>query len=287
MSDNPFRLPLPAVSDVSGGRTSAMMLRRVLDAYGGAQPPGLHLLFCNTGKERNETLDFVHDLETRWQVDIKWLEYRYLNGRHDFAVVSYETASRKGEPFEQVIRARNEYRAGLGKPPMLPNPVMRFCTGELKVRTKRRYLTSVGLTNHRTGYHHAVGLRADEWSRVYRLTKACARSDESGIVVCPLAEAGITEQDVMSFWAAQDFDLRLQSYEGNCDLCFLKNNHKISRLITERPQNARWWMEQELSTGAVFRRDRPAYARLVYTLLVEKCPLPMVESDEMPCHCTD
>jgi 3'-phosphoadenosine 5'-phosphosulfate sulfotransferase (PAPS reductase)/FAD synthetase len=286
-SKNPFLLPLPAVCDVSGGRTSAMMLRKVLDAYGG-QPDGLHLLFCNTGKERLETLDFVHEIETRWGVRITWLEYRRRNDAHTFDVVDYATASRKGEPFEQVIDARNGYRATVGKDPMLPNVVMRFCTAELKIRTKRRYMASVGFTNHRSGYHHAIGLRADEWKRVYRLTKTCGSTDECGVPLCPLADAGITEADVMAFWASQPFDLKLQSYEGNCDMCFLKKWSKIHRLATERPHDLDWWAEQERRTGATFRRDRPTYTQQKFDRLLG-LPLPQVcvEEDDAPCHCTD
>jgi 3'-phosphoadenosine 5'-phosphosulfate sulfotransferase (PAPS reductase)/FAD synthetase len=279
-------LPLPAVSDVSGGRTSAMMTKRVIEAFGGKQPENLHLLFCNTGKERTETLDFVHEIETRWGLSIVWLEYRYRDGKHSFDVVDYASASRHGEPFEQVIEARNTYRKSVGKDPMLPNPIMRFCTAELKIRTKRRYMASIGLTDHRKGYHHAIGLRADEWKRVYRLTKSCSSSDECGIAVCPLHEAGIVEADVMAFWKQQPFDLQLQSYEGNCDNCFLKAKAKILRLAEERPQDLDWWAKMEDQTGATFRRDRPTYRQLVSLQTVPVGGWDEQDQD-VPCHCTD
>ena len=37
---SPFAIAGPAVVNVSGGRTSALMLRRVLDAHGGALADG-------------------------------------------------------------------------------------------------------------------------------------------------------------------------------------------------------------------------------------------------------
>lgn len=49
---DPFRLDGPAIINVSGGRTSALMLRRILDAHGGALPGDAHAVFQNTGKER-------------------------------------------------------------------------------------------------------------------------------------------------------------------------------------------------------------------------------------------
>src|SRR5581483_1825939 len=43
-----------------------------------------------------------------------------------------------------------------------------------------------------------------------------------------LNSAKVTEEDVMNFWASQPFDLQLQSYEGNCDFCFLKSKRRSS-----------------------------------------------------------
>lgn len=41
MSD-PFLIEGPAAISFSGGRTSALMLRRILDAHGGTLPPDVH-----------------------------------------------------------------------------------------------------------------------------------------------------------------------------------------------------------------------------------------------------
>lgn len=73
---NPFFIEGPAVLSISGGRTSAYMLRMVLDAHGGALPPDVLAIFANTGKEMPETLDFIEECSQRWSVPIKWLEYR-------------------------------------------------------------------------------------------------------------------------------------------------------------------------------------------------------------------
>ena len=63
---NPYLIPALSpwftVINVSGGRSSAFMLRQVLDAHGGELPPRCEAVFANTGKERRETLDFVQAL---------------------------------------------------------------------------------------------------------------------------------------------------------------------------------------------------------------------------------
>lgn len=58
----------------------------------------MKVVFCNTGKERPETLDFVERCSQRWGVPVTWLEYRHTKGvGPTFAVVDYGTASRDGE----------------------------------------------------------------------------------------------------------------------------------------------------------------------------------------------
>ena len=43
---NHYRVPRPAVISFSGGRTSAYMLRRIIDAYGGRLPSDIAVVFA-------------------------------------------------------------------------------------------------------------------------------------------------------------------------------------------------------------------------------------------------
>ena len=72
---DPFRIEAPALVSFSGGRTSAMMLYRIIEACGGRLPRDVHVTFSNTGKEAEETLVFVEKCARRWQVPSTWLEY--------------------------------------------------------------------------------------------------------------------------------------------------------------------------------------------------------------------
>lgn len=285
--DSPFLLPPQSVVSFSGGRTSGLMLRRVLDAFGGALPNDRKVIFCNTGKERPETLDFVQECSERWGVPIVWLEYRKDaskpivrkggNGqpainRHSWTQVDYATASRDGRPFEELLDVFAEWRREVkDADPVLPNVVQRFCTVEMKIRTAGRYLVSIGWNLSETT--DAVGLRADEPRRIAKQKATHERRTDAlvcGHLVSPLGEAGITEADVMAFWASQPFDLALQQDEGNCDACFLKASTKLIRIFQKRPDLADWWIEQEERTGQVFRKDRPNVRELV-----------MIAKDEM------
>jgi 3'-phosphoadenosine 5'-phosphosulfate sulfotransferase (PAPS reductase)/FAD synthetase len=258
----PFLIHGPALVSFSGGRTSAYMLWRILQAHGGKLPEDVVVAFANTGKEREETLRFVQECGQRWRVPIRWLEWRARSGDGLFEEVGPNSAARNGEPFEARIDATG----------IIPNSFMRICTIELKVKTMQAFVRSLGWDH----CINAVGLRADEGKRVHRQH---AQSDPLWSVVMPLYDAGITRDDVMEFWSGQDFDLGLQPWEGNCDLCFLKGERILTRLIYDDPTRADWWIEQERKIGHQFRKGRRSYAALAE--YVRKSPLlPILDPDE-------
>ncbi len=260
---DPFLIEGPAAVSFSGGRTSGLMLRRILDA--GLQPD-VHVLFADTGKEREETYDFIREVASRWAVEIHWLSRSAEEGR---------------TPFEQLIRDRK----------LLPNPVTRFCTQELKIRPMRDWMRARGYEH----WSNVIGLRADEPHRVARMRAANDTARERWHNVMPLAEAGLTVADVDAFWAAQPFDLRLRKWEGNCDLCFLKGIKKRERIMADRPDLAAWWIEMEKLRGATFRSDAPSYAALadrtrrqqVFPFAAPGCELDPLDGDLADCACTD
>ena len=250
----------PTCISFSGGRTSAYMLWRVLQANGGKLPDDAVVCFANTGKEDEATLRFVRDCSECWGVPIVWIEYQSAEETADrWRLVDFDSASRGGEPFEALIRTRN----------YLPNPVARFCTVELKVRAIHRYLKTIGWTE----WDSMLGIRADEPRRLAKIGNQDYGKHEEKCA--PLGRAGITKEDVGAFWRAQPFDLGLPNnngvtMHGNCDLCFLKGGAQVLSLIAEKPERAVWWAKMEAlalalaskPSGAVFRSDRPSYSAM-------------------------
>lgn len=233
--NDPFRIEPPALISFSGGRTSAYMLWRILQAHGGELPEGVFVTFANTGKEREETLRFVHECGSRWNVPITWLEWRARSGPIEdrFEIVGFNSAARNGEPFERLIDDKS----------YLPNGVMRFCTIELKIRIMGLFMETQGFENWR----NVVGLRADEPKRVQR---AAQPNRDRWMTIMPLAEAGITQRDVLAFWREQDFDLGLKGFEGNCDGCFLKGRAKLIETEATSPGTLEWWSRIEQKIAA-------------------------------------
>ncbi len=226
-----FKLPEGNVQIAfSGGRSSAYMLKRLIDANPEWPDRRVQVTFQNTGREMPETLDFVRDVERSFGIAVTWLEY-WPDNTPAFRVVDHKTASRNGEPFEALIRKRK----------YLPNQNMRFCTEELKIRTAKRYLVSIGWKH----WTNVVGIRADE---PHRLNKPPPK--DRWTVWMPMAEAGISKHDVGDFWRNQKFDLQLENINGttpfgNCDGCFLKGESKIAELIRRYPERAKWWEQME------------------------------------------
>ena len=132
---------------------------------------------------------------------------------------------------------------------LLPNAHKRICTADLKVETAARFArTRIGWWRPRP--HSILGIRHDEpqrWGKA--LWEECR-------TVYPLVDAKVSVRDVERFWSEQPFDLEIHRDLGNCDLCFLKGRWKLMRLITQHPERADWWIEQERFRRSVARTVR-------------------------------
>ena len=196
----------------SGGKTSGYMLRKYIDS--GEE---FTAVFANTGLEREETLQFVHNIETQWNVPIVWLEAVTHLGEVKgctHRIVSYETASRNGEPFAQAA-------AKYG----LPGQRNRYCTRELKINAIR----SLVRKSECGSWQQAIGIRADEPDRV--------SVDKSGCIYPLFNRWPTTKSEVNNFWEDQSFTLNLREHEGNCSTCFQKSDRKLYTIAKERPQD--------------------------------------------------
>mgnify|MGYP003628401399 CR=1 FL=1 len=241
VATKPFLLPEGNVQiSFSGGRTSAYMLHQILEANNGL-PNRAKIVFTNTGREMNETLDFTQECSDRWNVHVTWLEYNEVDGKNTFKEVNHNSASRNGEPFDKLI----------DKYGRLPNALQRFCTGVLKIQTSGKYLKSLGWNK----WNNALGIRADE-PRRYKTNYR-----DGFYPYYPIYEANKTLVDVNNFWNRQPFKLNLpvvrgKTLKGNCDLCFLKSESQLAMIMKENPERAVWWLDTEKRFGKQFNRDR-------------------------------
>ncbi|WP_081398871.1 hypothetical protein [Pseudomonas oryzihabitans] len=260
---SPYHITGPAQIGVSGGRTSGLMLRKIIDAHRGTLPADVHPLFENTGKEDTRTLDFLHEIEERWSVPLVWLEWCREYGQPDdapwFKVVDYRSASRKGEPFDMMLDYYARYRREVKDlPPVLPNFSNNMCTAYLKIKVAEKYMRSLGYDH----WDSIAGIRYDEPRRYHRMMAANEKNSSRAEYFTPLYLDGITKEHVTAFWAEQPFDLGIDSDLGNCDLCWKKSEDNLYRAIIVGPSRVLWWSGTEERFGQVFRQDRPRYEHM-------------------------
>lgn len=240
---NPYFIEGPSLISFSGGRTSGYMLRHILDAHDGQLPDGVHVCFANTGKEREETLRFVHECATRWGVRVHWLEFvtdlKSAGAEGRFDEVGFNSASRNGEPLSRLIARKQA---------LFSTITGRWCTERCKVGVMHDYMESIGFG--RGSYTEVIGFRADEYDRVYELPRSPRNADRR--LAFPLAPAGVRKADVLAFWEAQTFDLMLPRGTGNCDHCpFVSEKSRIARARLN-PEGLDWWQAHEEARGFAF-----------------------------------
>jgi hypothetical protein len=219
------------VCTFSGGRTSAFM-GLMLKENPKYKEFDKVFIFANTGKERPETLDFINKCDIKWGLDVVWLEADVNDEKGigtSYKVVNYETASRSGKPFEDML---NKYP--------LPNNMASNCTRELKLAPINKYVKSLGYKEVYT----AMGIRWDERHRESNT------AIEQKVIYPLIYDLKVDNKFIRDWWDRQDFDLQLKDYEGNCDLCFKKSLKKRLTIIKENPAAADWWLKMEEKYGS-------------------------------------
>ena len=185
-----------------------------------------HYVYANTGKERQETLDFVKAVADNFDMPVVWVEAvidPVIGNGTRHKVVDYETAivnTDKDQPiWDAMIKKYG-----------LPTNAFPYCTRELKDAAIRSYMRSIG--QGKNDYLTAIGIRADEAHRKNQY-------------FYPLIDLNIDLKCVRNFWERQSFDLGLKDYEGNCDLCFKKSKKKRLTILKQNPEWGDFWAGKE------------------------------------------
>jgi 3'-phosphoadenosine 5'-phosphosulfate sulfotransferase (PAPS reductase)/FAD synthetase len=221
----------------SGGRSSAVMLRLCLLDYRFSHD--IRITFANTGQEHEETLRFVDAVDRNFckpmGYSVTWIEAVTMGpGKGPQAkVVTYETASRDGEPFEAAIAKHGVFcKSHPG------------CTEKIKTEPMKWFLKSQGW-NYGT-YDTAIGIRHDE-----RFLRESASAKENRIIY-PLFKMEWNKRMVNLFMEQFDWDLNLPSDAyGNCVGCFKKSNRKLMTVAKTNPEFFDFFGRMERKYGMV------------------------------------
>jgi len=202
----------------SGGRTSALMCKLIKERL--ADSFELLFVFANTGREDEDTLRFTDAVDRELKLGLVWVE-AVVHGPNvacTARVVTYETASRGGEPFEAVV---SKYG--------IPSASYSHCTRETKTNPMHNYVQKVAGWPAGS-YHTALGIRADESRRVK--DKAIGQW-----IVYPLAHWWpMDKQDVLDYWEPFAWNLAIPERDGNCVDCHKKSDKKLALIAREHPE---------------------------------------------------
>jgi len=249
----------------SGGRTSAYMCKWLLDN----KQDEYEMIFCfqNTGQEHENTLKFVDQCDKAFGLNLHWIEadVKEKGVGTSYKEVTYETASRNGEPYEDVVKKFG-----------LPNMDFPHCNRELKIEPAKKFYSDQFKTKD---YYSALGIRFDEPSRVRNNPK----------FYYPLAtEKQMSKGDILLWWRDQEFDLELPEHLGNCTWCWKKSENKLLTLAKNNPEVFEFplMLEKKYSTtsnfGGIAVKDKRIMFRGYMTAeqLLEKAKLPFNEFTE-------
>jgi len=230
----------------SGGRSSAMMTKMCLEKHKDTHE--IVVTFANTGCEHPATLDFVRDCDLHWGFNTVWLEAVVgpdgVGIRHK--IVSWETASRNGEPFEAVIKKYG-----------IPNMSYPLCTSRLKSHVMESYLKSLGWDSRlgKRNYQTAIGIRADEIDRM-------SASADKYRFIYPLVDAGMTKDRVNAEMRRYPWDLKLPNDAfGNCMWCWKKSIRKLLTVASTDPSAFDFPVRMEAQYSLVKAPCQPIYKR--------------------------
>lgn len=237
----------------SGGETSALMAILLLN-----MPTYLDynkvVVYANTGKENEQTLQFIQKCDKHFNLNVIWLEAKVNFEKGvgtDYNIVDFEIADRKGRVFEDVIKKYG-----------LPSKLYRHCTREMKQVPIKKFAKK-HFKNEK--FEEAIGIRFDEQNRV-------------GSKFYPLNDLKITKEMVNAFWKQQPFRLELKDYQGNCDLCFLKSKRKKLTILSEDPTKAEFWREMERKYTSQYQSQFDVINNLSINELIEASKQPFRKS---------
>ena len=241
--------------------------------------PSRHTRICTTHLKLRATNEFLSEWFAGKEAT-EWRGHYYPEAQMtDDAVVARHRRARGKMDDAELLRKKAFMRS---RPPALPEQrfddysqigARHMLGGEFSERGYPDFAPMTG--ENATEYVSLVGLRSDEPRRVTRVIgrnrlgsgdpERAKREMTDGEIVCtPLADAGVTNEAVLAFWANREWQLDLPS-EGNlsnCVYCFMKGTNAIPnvrrdvasadallpenlRSVPETPSDIRWWVDLE------------------------------------------
>lgn len=241
---------------ISGGRSSAMMARHIQTSEKYKDFEKLYV-FCNTGQERPETIDFLKNIVKYWNIPLNIIEGVYsleMGIGVKSKLVCFDTLDMSGRVFSEAIAHMNK-----NKWTGVPNPATPYCSEYLKTRVSHDFAREIFGT---TKYIKAIGYRKEDMPK--RITFSELKEDKKRIA--PLLTdfyQPISQLDLNVFFDNEPFKLEIHSELGNCELCWKKSEKNLIKAIQYGTRFIDWHNKEELKYGNMFFRNNLSITDLV------------------------
>lgn len=178
----------------------------------------------NTSRKNLDRLKYI--LRKRYGINKKQFNKNvvWTNAGTTHKIVNFETASRNGEPFEEVIKKYG-----------IPNKATPHCNRDLKLSPINSYIRSIGWKKHFT----AIGIRIDEIDRMNDKRK------EKRIIYPLITDKPMTKEKINFWFKNQSFRLNLKGYQGNCKTCWKKSDKKLFQIAKENINHFDFMLKME------------------------------------------
>lgn len=245
---------------VSGGRSSAMKARHIQTSPKYKDFEKLYV-FCNTGMERPETIQFLKDIVHYWNIPLNIIQGVYgtepgVGISHE--VVDFDTMDMKAKVYSRAIEYMNKI-SWHG----VPNQAIPYCSEYLKTRPSAHFAKSVFGTKD---YIKSIGFRKEDMPK--RISWAEIKLDKHRIF--PLLtdfEKPIDQYDLNVYFDSQPFKLMIHSKLSNCRICWKRENKLNAEIIRMNFEGDQyfidWHLKEERKYGNTFFRNNLSINDLV------------------------
>jgi 3'-phosphoadenosine 5'-phosphosulfate sulfotransferase (PAPS reductase)/FAD synthetase len=265
---------------VSGGRSSAMMARHIQTNEKYADYKKV-FVFCNTGMERLETIDFLKNIEKYWQIPLIKIEGVYSNDLGTgvkYKIVDWENINMTAKPFSKMIEHKNK-----GIFDGLPNQDAPYCSENLKTLPAKKLCDDIfGINN----YKIAIGFRKEDMPK--RISWSEIKEQKQKIF--PLLTdfyTPISQLDLNKLWKKEKFKLELHGKYGNCELCWKKSDNTLIENIIFGTRFIDWFKKEEQKYNSVSFRNHKSIADLVKLAELPRTgKLELETEDDFNCVCS-
>jgi len=241
---------------VSGGRSSAFMARHIQTSEKYKDLKKLYV-FCNTGQERPETIQFLKNIVEHWGIPLNLIEGKYsqekgVGVKHN--LVGFHNLDMTGRPYKEAIQQMNKNKI-VG----VPCSVVPYCSEYLKIRPAHSFAKEIfGTVN----YIKAIGYRREDLYSRTSMTEIKANKKIIAPLITDFHEP-IGNPELNDFYNDNPFQLGIHNKLGNCELCWKKSDRNLIEAIQYGTRFIEWHQEQEQTYGNMFFRDRKSIMDLV------------------------